>query len=153
MVMVRLSPEIPAATELSTVCSGLLVSVYPVAAAVSAFIFAPWSGRLGRKQLLLYLELGFVISTFGFALAQGVESFFLFRILSRAFAGPIMPNCLAYAGEVLQGNRRNRALTNIMLGFTLASIFGVPVGSVLAEWISWRWIFGVIRLGGLLSLL
>ena len=94
-----------------------------------------------------------MISTFGCALAQGVESFFLFRVLSGAFAGPIMPNCLAYAGDALQGNRRNRALTNIMLGFTLASILGVPVGSALAEWVSWRWTFGVIGLGGLLSLL
>ena len=107
MIMVRLSAEIPAATELSPVRSGLLVSVYPVAAAVSAFIFAPWSDRLGRKRLLLYLGLGFVISTFGCVLAQGVESFFLFRILSGAFAGPIMPNRLAYVGDVLQGNRRN----------------------------------------------
>ena len=153
MIMVPLSAEISAATGLSPVRSGLLVSVYPAAAAVSAFIFAPWSDRLGRKQLLLYLGSGFVISTFGCALAQGVESFFLFRVLSGAFAGLIMPNCLAYAGDALQGNRRNRALTNIMLGFTLASILGVPVGSALAEWVSWRWTFGVIGLGGLLSLL
>ena len=153
LIMVPLSVEISAATGLSPVRSGLLVSVYPAAAAVSAFIFAPWSDRLGRKRLLLYLGSGFVISTFGCALAQGVESFFLFRILSGAFAGPIMPNCLAYAGDALQGNRRNRALTNIMLGFTLASILGVPVGSALAEWVSWRWTFGVIGVGGLLSLL
>ena len=153
MITVPLSAEISAATGLSPVRSGLLVSVYPAAAAVSAFIFAPWSDRLGRKQLLLYLGSGFVISTFGCALAQGVEGFFLFRVLSGAFAGLIMPNCLAYAGDALQGNRRNRALTNIMLGFTLASILGVPVGSALAEWVSWRWTFGVIGLGGLLSLL
>ena len=153
MIMVPLSAEISAATGLLPTRSGLLVSVYPAAAAVSAFIFAPWSDRLGRKRLLLYLGLGFVISTFGCALAQDVESFFLFRILSGAFAGLIMPNCLAYAGDALQGNQRSRALTNIMLGFTLASILGVPVGSVLAEWISWRWTFGVIGLGGLLSLL
>ena len=153
LIMVPLSAEISAATGLSPVRSGLLVSVYPAAAAVSAFIFAPWSDRLGRKRLLLYLGSGFVISTFGCALAQGVESFFLFRILSGAFAGPIMPNCLAYAGDALQGNRRNRALTNIMLGFTLASILGVPVGSALAELVSWRWTFGVIGVGGLLSLL
>ena len=136
LIMVPLSAEISAATGLSPVRSGLLVSVYPAAAAVSAFIFAPWSDRLGRRRLLLYLGSGFVISTFGCALAQGVESFFLFRILSGAFAGPIMPNCLAYAGDALQGNRRNRALTNIMLGFTLASILGVPVGSALAELVS-----------------
>ena len=153
LIMVPLSAEISAATGLSPVRSGLLVSVYPAAAAVSAFIFAPWSDRLGRKRLLLYLGSGFVISTFGCALAQGVESFFLFRILSGAFAGPIMPNCLACAGDALQGNLRNRALTNIMLGFTLASILGVPVGSALAEWVSWRWTFGVIGVGGLLSLL
>ena len=153
LIMVPLSVEISAATGLSPVRSGLLVSVYPAAAAVSAFIFAPWSDRLGRKRLLLYLGSGFVISTFGCALAQGVESFFLFRILSGAFAGPIMLNCLAYAGDALQGNRRNRALTNIMLGFTLASILGVPVGSALAKWVSWRWTFGVIGVGGLLSLL
>ena len=108
MIMVPLSAEISAATGLSPVRSGLLVSVYPAAAAVSAFIFAPWSDRLGRKQLLLYLGSGFVISTFGCALAQGVESFFLFRVLSGAFAGLIMPNCLAYAGDALQGNRRNQ---------------------------------------------
>ena len=38
-----------------------------------------------------------------------------------------------------------------MLGFKLALILGVPVGSALAELVSWRWTFGVIGLGGLLS--
>ena len=55
LIMVPLSAEISAATGLSPVRSGLLVSVYPAAAAVSAFIFALWSDRLGRKRLLLYL--------------------------------------------------------------------------------------------------
>ena len=153
MIMVPLSADISTATGLSPVRSGLLVSVYPAAAAASAFLFAPWSDRLGRKQMLFWLSLGFAGATVGCALAQGVESILLFRVLSGAFAGPIMPNCLAYAGDTLQGNQRDRALTNIMLGFTIASILGVPLGTMLAEWLSWRWAFGVIAFGALLSVL
>ena len=49
MIMVPLSAEISAATGLSPVRSGLLVSVYPAAAAVSAFIFAPQGSNLARR--------------------------------------------------------------------------------------------------------
>ena len=41
LIMVPLSAEISAATGFSSVRSGLLVSVYPAAAAVSAFILPP----------------------------------------------------------------------------------------------------------------
>ncbi len=146
LVMVPLSADISQDTGLALERSGLLVSVYPAAAAISAFIFAPYSDRLGRKRMLLILGAGFTLATLGCALAQDVPTILWFRVLSGAFAGPIMPNCLAYAGDAFRGNGRSRAITHIMLGFTIASIVGVPLGSWLAEATSWRWAFGVITL-------
>jgi predicted MFS family arabinose efflux permease len=153
LIMVPLSADISRDTGLDPLRSGLLVSVYPAAGAVSAFLFAPWSDRLGRKRMMLILSAGFVVATLGCALAPDVFTILLFRVLSGAFAGPIMSNCLAYAGDALQSPERERALTNIMLGFTLASILGVPVGAALAEWFSWRWAFGGIAFGGALAAL
>ncbi len=146
LLMVPLSADISQDTGLAIENSGLLVSVYPVAAALSAFGFAPFSDRLGRKKLLILLGSGFAITTLGCALAPNVFTILLFRILSGAFAGPIMPNCLAYAGDALQGRDRSRAITHVMLGFTMASIVGVPIGAWLAEWSSWRWAFAAVML-------
>ena len=138
LIVVPLSAEISTSTGLPLVKSGLLVSIYPFAAAISAFFFAPFSDRLGRKKLLLILTFGFSLATLGCALSNTVFTIFLFRILSGVFAGPVISNILAFAGDTFSGNQRARALTSIMLSFSVASILGVPIGAWLGEHYSWH---------------
>lgn len=144
LIVVPLSNEISLATGLPAVNSGLLVSIYPLAAALSALILAPFSDRLGRKTMLAVLCLGFGFSTYAFSMSDSIRSVLFFRVLSGVFGGPIPANVMAYIGDRFKGQERVRLVTIIMLTFSIASIFAVPMGAWIADLAGWRMPFVII---------
>ncbi|MBU2511451.1 MFS transporter [bacterium] len=144
LIVVPLTASISLATGLPPVNSGLLVAIYPLAAALSALILAPFSDRLGRKRMLVLLCLGFSFSSYNFATADSVTSVLLFRVLSGIFGGPIPANVLAYVGDRFQGAERTKVITTIMLAFSVASILAVPFGAWIADLTTWRVPFYII---------
>jgi predicted MFS family arabinose efflux permease len=147
LLMVPLCADIAKETGFRLEQSGLLVSIYPISGAISAFFCAPFSDRLGRKTMLAILVAGFSIATIGCALSQSAASIFIFRILSGVFGGVILPNAMAFAGDAFEGSQRIRALTALSLAFPLASIMGTPIGAWLGDLYSWRISFIVIVVG------
>lgn len=144
LIVVPLSADISSATGLPAVNSGLLVAIYPLAAAFSAFVLGPFSDRLGRKRMLIVLCLGFSISTLSFALADSIVTVILFRVLSGICGGPIPANVLAYVGDRFQGRDRTQVITIVMLAFSVASVLAVPIGAWIADLSSWRIPFFII---------
>ena len=138
LIVVPLTASISLATGLAPEKGGLLVSIYPLAAAFSALVLGPFSDRLGRKRMLILLCLGFSVSTISFATATTVSSALIFRVLSGFFGGPIPANVMAYVGDRFQGNERAKVITMIMLAFSIASIFAVPLGAWIADMTNWR---------------
>ncbi|MBT7153423.1 MAG: MFS transporter [Deltaproteobacteria bacterium] len=94
--------------------------------------------------MLIILCLGFSISTVNFATADSVLSVMLFRILSGVFGGPIPANVMAYVGDRFQGQERAKVITMIMLAFSIASIFAVPLGAWISDLFNWRVPFYII---------
>jgi predicted MFS family arabinose efflux permease len=144
LIVVPLSASISKSTGLPLVKAGLLVAIYPLAAAFSAFLTAPFSDRLGRKAMIIILSLGFCLSTFGFANAKTVFTVLLFRVLCGICGGPVFACILAFIGDKFQGNERVRAITAMMLTFSTASILAVPMGSWLGDTFGWRMPFYLI---------
>ena len=153
LVMVPLGADIAKGTGLNPLYIGYLIAIYPLTASFSAFIMAPFSDRWGRKKMLLVLFLGFIGATIGCALAYSPFTIFLFRILSAAFGGPIMPNVTSFVGDMFSGTRRTRAITTVMLGFSVSSIMGVPFGAWVGETYSWTITFYIIAFASLLCFL
>ena len=149
LIMVPLSTEIANETGISMTHTGLLISIYPIAAALSAFLFAPFSDRVGRKKMLIFLIIGFCLSSLGCALANSSDSIFLFRILSGIFGGIIIPNSLAFISDSFEGKQKIRALTTLTLSFPIASVLGVPLGAWIGDMFSWRAPFFFITLVGI----
>lgn len=138
LMMVPLSSDIAKAIDMPLTESGLLVSIYPIAAAISAFFLAPFSDRFGRKRMLLFLGTGFALSCLGCAMASNLEQMYLFRILSGVFGGLVLPNALAFAGDEFDDNAKVRAISTLTLAFPVASVMGVPIGAWLGDLYSWR---------------
>ncbi len=149
LIVVPLSNAISLATGLPAVRSGLLVAIYPLAAAFSAFVTAPFSDRLGRKKMLLILGLGFSLATLGFATSTSVVALIAFRVITGLFGGPIMATILAFVGDSYQGKERAQIVTIIMLTFSIASVFAVPMGAWIGDTFGWQMPFYVISAFGI----
>ena len=153
LVMIPLGPDISKSIGLAPEYSGYLIAVYPLFSAISALILAPFSDRWGRKKMLVVLSAGFCLATFGCAFSFNVVSMLTFRILSGIFGGPIMPNLMAYAGDLFHGEKRTKAITAVMLAFATSSILGVPFGAWIGERFSWETAFFIIGTAAFFSIL
>ncbi|MGK0290036.1 MAG: putative MFS family arabinose efflux permease [bacterium] len=138
LMLVPLTTKIAETTGLPIIQGGLLIAVYPAAAAVSAFFLAPFSDRFGRKKMILLLSIGFAFATAGFTFSSNVFNLYLFRILSGIFGGPIIANTLAFIGDSFNIKQRTKAITTVILAFSIASIMGVPVGAWAGDHFAWQ---------------
>ena len=136
-------PAMSAGLGVTEARAGLLVTVYALAAAVTAIPMTAWTLRLPRRTLLLTLLLGFAatnavttIST-GFAVTLGA------RILSGVFAGVLWAMVPAYAAR-LAPQRGGKAIATALAGMTVGLSLGIPAGTALSELIGWRGVFAAL---------
>ncbi|MFF8376364.1 MFS transporter [Streptomyces sp. NPDC015661] len=136
-------PAMSAGLGVTEARAGLLVTVYALAAAVTAIPMTAWTLRLPRRTLLLALLLGFAatnavtaVST-GFALTLGA------RILSGVFAGMLWAMVPAYAAR-LAPHRSGKAIATALAGMTVGLSLGIPAGTALGGLIGWRGVFATL---------
>ena len=87
--------------------------------------------RFDRKTALLWLFLGFATGTLLCALAPTYRLLVAARAIAGAFGGVTGAVILAIVGDVIPEYRRGEAMGMVMSAFSVASIFGVPLGLVL----------------------
>ncbi|MFG6668659.1 MFS transporter [Halomonas sp. HNIBRBA4712] len=126
--------------------AGLMVTVPGVIAALSAPLLPVAVGRLDRRVMLAGLM---IVMTLGSVLSALAQSFTLL-LAARALVGMSIGGFWAIAGSIaprlVPEEKVARAMTVIFGGVTAASVLGVPLGTLLGDLGSWRWVFG--GLGG-----
>ncbi|MCF6766321.1 MFS transporter [Thiotrichales bacterium 19S3-7] len=109
---------------------GLTQSVTLIGAAFGAIIFGKLSDKLGRKKLLIYNLLFFIVVSVLSALSWSVLSLIAFRLLIGVAVGMDYPICAAYMVEMIEKSKIKQYVAIAMCFNCLAS----PVGVVIA-WI------------------
>ena len=152
MMVMPLGPDFAVALGMSTSHIGYLGAAYTLAAAVAGIAGAGFLDRFDRRSALAVAMLGLVVGTAAGGFATGFPTLIAARLLAGAFGGPATSISLAIVADVVPPERRGKAVGTVMAAFSLASIFGVPAGLGLAEWLGWRApFFGVALLGLLLT--
>ena len=138
MIMMPLGPQLMRIMLISPRQFGLLVSAYTLTAALAALVVAFYADRFDRRNALLFLYAGFVVSTLLCAIAPGYPSLLGARAVAGAFGGVAGAMVHSIIGDAVPEQRRGAATGMIMSAFALSSIIGVPIGLVLAVHFSWR---------------
>jgi len=66
------------------------------------------------------------------------------RVLSMLAAAVFTPQAAAAISVLAPRAQVGRAITTIFLGWSLASVLGMPAHSYVAETLGWRWAFGLV---------
>jgi predicted MFS family arabinose efflux permease len=122
----------------------MIVASYAIAAGISGVAAGFFLDRFDRKTALLWLFLGFGIGTLMCALAPTYRLLVAARAIAGTFGGVTGAVILAIVGDVIPEQRRGEAMGLVMSAFSVASIFGVPLGLVLASTFNWHVPFYVI---------
>jgi predicted MFS family arabinose efflux permease len=138
MIVMPLGPDFARDIGIGSNQIGVLAGSYTAAAALAGLGGAFFLDRFDRRKALAVSILGLMVGTAAGGLAWDLPSMLGARILAGLFGGPATSLSLAIISDVVPAQRRGRAMGTVIAGFSVASIFGVPVSLELAHALSWR---------------
>lgn len=138
MIMMPMAPNIKTSFGIDTQQFGFLVSSYGLAAFVSAVVATFWLDRFDRKNALIALYIGLLTGTYACSTATSYEFFLAARLFTGIFGGVTAAVVLSIIGDVVAPERRAQGMGILMMGFSVASIVGIPLGIFLSEEYSWK---------------
>lgn len=119
-----------------------LFSGYLIVGSVAPVFLGKLGDRVGRTRIYTWALVVFTIGSVATAVSPTIELVVIFRML-QGVGGVVFPLSFAIATEALPRNKVNTAIGVLTGGFGFGAVLGFPVGGLLAETLSWRWIFGV----------
>jgi MFS transporter, SP family, arabinose:H+ symporter len=141
--------------------SGLLgfsVAAAPIGCILGAAFSMIYADRFGRKRLLIWAALLFLVSAAGTALAWDFTSFIVFRMIGGAGIGLAANQSPMYIAEIAPSSYRGKVVTTnqltIMVGIVVSQIVNlliqqhgasIEVASGVMTWnetLGWRLMFG-----------
>ena len=130
--------------EVSIALAGQLFAVGAATVCFGAPLLAGWVSGFDRRKLLAFSLLGYAI---GHALCAAMPSYAALlplRALTMLGAAVFTPQAGAAIGFMAPPEQRGRAIAFIFLGWSLASVLGLPMANWIGETFGWRYAFSGI---------
>ncbi|PXW22806.1 MFS transporter [Paraburkholderia caballeronis] len=138
---VGLLPHIARELDVSPGTAGLMVTTPGIAAAISAPALLIKAGRMDRRYVFLLLTGLLLVSNLMSAFAPNFTVMLCGRALLGAALGGFWTLATAAAGRLVRLHDAPRAMAMILTGVTCATVIGVPLGTFIAGFSSWRFSF------------
>lgn len=120
---------------------GYLVTIFATVYAVSTPFITIFTSRFNRRKTLLVLIGVFLIGNTLSGLATNYGFMMLSRIISASVSGRIISLIMTFATNIAPRNKRAALVSWIFAGFSIASVFGVPIGTTISTTYGWRYAF------------
>ena len=148
-IMMGLLPNVAAALSVSIPVAGLLVTGYALGVVVGAPIMTLGTSKIDRKTLLVSLMSLFVIGNLMSAFAPNYTVMLAGRIVSSLMHGAFFGVGSVVTMHLVEEKMQSRAVALMFSGLALSNIIGVPLGTAIGEYFSWRVSFALVSLLGL----
>jgi MFS transporter, DHA1 family, inner membrane transport protein len=124
--------------------AGLLLLVGGVVVGIGAPVLAMLTTRVDRRLLLTLSMLLYAIGHLASAFVNDFWSLLIIRALMISGAGIFSPQAAATVGLLVSNERRASAIAFVFIGWSAASVGGIPIGALLGDWIGWRMVFALM---------
>jgi MFS transporter, DHA1 family, inner membrane transport protein len=132
--------------------AGHAISAYALGVVVGAPIITVLGARMPRRRLLLLLMAMFTVFNGLTGLSPSYHWMLAFRFLAGLPHGAYFGVAALVASSLVPPNRRTRAVGQMFLGLTVATIVGVPLATWLGQLVGWRWSFALVALLGVATM-
>lgn len=130
--------EITADLSITAARAGLLMLVGGVVVAVTAPLVAGLTSSIDRRRLLVFALTLYAAGHLAAAMAPGFAWLAVIRAVTVVGAAIFTPQAAAAVGLLVPPNRRAGAIAFIFIGWSAASVAGIPISSYLATLVGWR---------------
>ena len=121
-----------------------LVQAFIMAQVVTIPVAGTLSDIYGRKPVLLGGLIIFLLGSAMCGFAPGIYELIAFRAVQGVGAAILMTATFSVVGDLYSPADRGRFIGLFGGVFALSGLIGAPLGGVLTETLSWRWVFWVM---------
>ncbi|MCQ6561316.1 MFS transporter [Paenibacillus mendelii] len=147
-ISVGLLPLISDDFHISVTTAALTVSLYALGVTFGAPLLTSLTTTVPRKTLLFWIMIVFIAGNSLAATANGIGILLAARIISALSHGVFMSIGSTIAADLVPENRRASAIAIMFSGLTVATVTGVPLGTLIGQHLGWRAAFvGIVVVG------
>ncbi len=142
--MMGLMPNLVQAFGVSEPQVGHMISAYALGVVVGAPVLAILGARLPRRTLLLALMGFYALGNIATALAPSYHAMLVFRFIAGLPHGAYFGVAMLVAADLAGPERRGVAVSQVMLGLSIAILVGNPLATWMGQALSWRYTFALV---------
>ncbi|GAA1810094.1 MFS transporter [Nesterenkonia flava] len=139
-------------TESTMARGGMLVTFYALGVVVGAPILALAGAKRERKMYALLLLGIFAVAHVLSFFAPTYELMLAARFLSGLPHGAFFATAALMAAQMAGPGKRARAIAVVLSGIAIANLTGVPAVTWVGQQFGWRWMFAVVALLALVTM-
>jgi predicted MFS family arabinose efflux permease len=151
MVVPGTLSDLSQSLQISVATAGQLISAGALLMCVSAPLFAALVAGWDRRRLLALSMLWYSVLHVLCAAMPDFASLLPVRVLTMVSPAIFTPQAAACVGLLVPDQQRGRAITFVFLGWSVASVVGMPLGALLGGLWGWRSAFLLVAGLGLVS--
>jgi predicted MFS family arabinose efflux permease len=130
--------------------AGQLITAAAILMGLGAPLFAGIVAGWDRRKLLTISLIWYGVMTGISALAPTYAALLPLRVLTVIAPAIFTPQAAASVGLMVTPAQRGRAITFVFLGWSVASVMGMPLAAWIAGASSWRWAFALVAVASLI---
>ena len=151
-VIAGLLPIVSADLQISVAATGQLVTAYALAYALGSPILAVTFNNFDRRDVLTLALSGFIAANLLAVAATSFPLLLASRVLMAMGAALCTPTAIGVAVALASPERRGRAVALVTSGITVATVIGVPLGTMVGNQFGWRATFVMVAALGAVAL-
>ena len=151
MVVPATLNDISASLQVTVATAGQLISAAALLMCLGAPSFAAVVAGWDRRRLLALAMVWFGVLHLACMAADNLVVLMVLRVLAVVSPAIFTPQVAACVGLLVPVEQRGRAITFVFLGWSLASVLGMPIGAFVGGTLGWRSAFGLVGLMSLAS--
>ncbi|HIW71479.1 MAG TPA: MFS transporter [Candidatus Levilactobacillus faecigallinarum] len=145
-MVVGVLSDIAKELNVSVAMVGYLVTIFATVYAVSTPFVTILTNRFSRYKTLMTLMVIFLVGNTMTGLANNFAVLLISRILTAMVAGAIISLIMTFASSIAPREKRAGLVSWIFAGFSIASVFGVPIGTAISTSYSWHDAFYLVSI-------
>ncbi len=143
--------DISSSLGISIPQAGQLITAAAILMGVGAPLFATIVAGWDRRRLLTLSLLWYALLMGICALAPNYAALLPLRVLAVISPAIFTPQAAASVGLLVSPAQRGRAVTFVFLGWSVASVMGMPLSAWIGNGLGWRWAFVMVTAMSLAS--
>ena len=132
-IVIGITPDIAEEYGISLASAGNLVGFFAISYAVSTPIIVLSTGRFRRFPLFVTFLAVFNAGNLLAIVAPTYETLLVARVLTAVVSGVLLSTVMTFINDIIPREKSARIISFVYAGFSVASVLGTPIGTLLAS--------------------